>query len=998
MQRIFTIILLPSILFKCPKDLYIARENWKFSNEYTPDKEPDICPEWEIKSQNEDNVNYEVHLKANENSNEIASLSDYEFDMPTIRVFALTNTKIESLPKDMFAQLKNLLELDLSFNRLKKIEQGTFNYMASLRELKLGNNQLEAIPHGLFAFMEELQVLSLENNKLAKIDSTNFTSFKKLIELYLNKNKLTSFPKGSLAPFLHSLTKLDLSDNSISSLEKGFLVGWQKLGVFRVAGNPLTDINFLQELSTFLMTENGSSLKKSLKTLSLSTSHLTKENLSPDTFSVFQQLPVTELEIEFKEENAVNLTPEILGPLDRLTTLSLKIDSFYNEKLLTTFSKLKKLNLSGNNLTELPESIFDSLVNLEELDLSLNFLRSLTKRHFVKLTRLRVLNLSYNRLTFIEDDIFYAVKNSLETLDLTNNFLVEVNQTAFISVFKDRRGAQRLKNFLLAPNAFRCYPLVFSADYFKVTNTEDIEEDLRWLAEAENKTLPYKKEKISYKESAGVPAAGVCTVCPPGQYAVQYENKGNDCSLCKEGAFCPVSGLKPSTLSFCPKKMWSNKGTVTEKGCFPCPEGFICLGKGIKKSCEEGAVALGGSDVCQVCLPGYKPNAARSACEKCLPGTYGLDGKECIPCQAGSFGASVGNKTAQCDGLCEPGHYCPSGSISPKEKKCPPGSYGDIRGLKTSACSDLCEPGHFCPEGSVSPIEKKCKAGYFGSSLGNKTPDCDGKCSPNYFCAEGSTRFSEAVCPKGKQSKAGAAECIFCDEGQYSLDTNSCVGCGGSDYMRTSSLAKTVVDLYAQLQCPGCTLGEWNYHYITKESSKVVTNCLLCRNGTYNTKKKQTSPLDCKKCPYNTYSTKKGLRAREECTQCPKGSWNGNLGANSPDFCLHCPEGYFFEKNRVKFGAKIQDVCVKCPIGTYSNKNTEGCVKCGWGYFGTEEGETQNCKQLCESKRICPEGSYKRTGMRFPQKNTFYDFSWGLGLVALLFLDGFVIHHLFNNI
>ena len=46
-----------------------------------------------------------------------------------------------------------------------------------------------------------------------------------------------------------------------------------------------------------------------------------------------------------------------------------------------------------------------------------------------------------------------------------------------------------------------------------------------------------------------------------------------------------------------------------------------------------------------------------------------------------------------CTGACDPGHYCPTGSVSPTQEKCPAGRYGAVHGLGDWGCSGKCERG-----------------------------------------------------------------------------------------------------------------------------------------------------------------------------------------------------------------------------------------------------------------------------------------------------------------
>jgi len=69
------------------------------------------------------------------------------------------------------------------------------------------------------------------------------------------------------------------------------------------------------------------------------------------------------------------------------------------------FANLKGLDLYGNNLTTLPEKIFDKLINLEWLDLSFNNLKNLPEKIFDKLVQLERLDLRRNKLKSLPEKI-----------------------------------------------------------------------------------------------------------------------------------------------------------------------------------------------------------------------------------------------------------------------------------------------------------------------------------------------------------------------------------------------------------------------------------------------------------------------------------------------------------------------------------------------------------------------------------------------------------------
>ncbi len=80
----------------------------------------------------------------------------------------------------------------------------------------------------------------------------------------------------------------------------------------------------------------------------------------------------------------------------------------------------KKLDLSNQNLTKIPDSVFKQ-TNLQELDVSGNKLTGAIQAEIRHLQALRVLNASNNQMTGVPAEVG-QLKN-LEVLDLSNNQL-----------------------------------------------------------------------------------------------------------------------------------------------------------------------------------------------------------------------------------------------------------------------------------------------------------------------------------------------------------------------------------------------------------------------------------------------------------------------------------------------------------------------------------------------------------------------------------------------
>jgi hypothetical protein len=83
-------------------------------------------------------------------------------------------------------------------------------------------------------------------------------------------------------------------------------------------------------------------------------------------------------------------------------------------------STLTELNLSNNEIEEIENSAFDSLVNLKSLTLSNNKLQQVNKWFNKVITTLTWLNLNDNEIDIIENGAFDSLVDLL-SLNLSNN-------------------------------------------------------------------------------------------------------------------------------------------------------------------------------------------------------------------------------------------------------------------------------------------------------------------------------------------------------------------------------------------------------------------------------------------------------------------------------------------------------------------------------------------------------------------------------------------------
>ena len=305
---------------------------------------------------------------------------------------------------------------DYAIDIIQHFQNGNF---ARITKLNLANCKIANLPSGIFKFQEfiRIRILDLKHNRISRLPSDIFHSSAlfTLEKLYLDYNQITYLsPKEFL--YLYKLDHLGLTYNKLKHLESGIF-----------ATNPLVNLslssNHLENLPGDLLAGN---ISASLKILQLKHNRLT-------------EIPPCLLQSDASE-----------GIFPTLEALDL---SYNNIKELPTelfnsthWSSLKELNLGHNSLTELPPRIFSSmyLQNVRQITLSHNKLRKMPiqsskldnlegllldnnqisyfpPNQFVHFQKLKSLDLRYNKFRDLETGVFTS--DSLTTLYLSENML-----------------------------------------------------------------------------------------------------------------------------------------------------------------------------------------------------------------------------------------------------------------------------------------------------------------------------------------------------------------------------------------------------------------------------------------------------------------------------------------------------------------------------------------------------------------------------------------------
>lgn len=346
-----------------------------------------------------------------------------------VKLNLCTNKLAGSIPES-FKSLTNLKRLDVRYNQISNVDVlgdlpnlevvyasknkiSAFNdKMEKLRLLHFDRNPITNLEFEILLPM--LTVLDLSKAKLTMLPSEFVTKIPHIEKLVLDKNHLVNLPDelGNLP----RLTHLSLYGNNIQTLPASI--------------GQLSSLQFLDLHSNNILSLPAEIWNlKSLAFLNVASNLLT--SFPQPLFAIAKKISssaslrgdeVRSLE-EANEFNASAIKSRPTSLADSLLSLTLS-DNRLNDDCFEAISlliQLKCLNISYNDILEIPEGGLANLLKLTELHLSGNGLTKLPADDLEDLSCLRLLYLNNNKLSTIPAEL--SKLNNLTYLDVGSNLL-----------------------------------------------------------------------------------------------------------------------------------------------------------------------------------------------------------------------------------------------------------------------------------------------------------------------------------------------------------------------------------------------------------------------------------------------------------------------------------------------------------------------------------------------------------------------------------------------
>ncbi|KAJ7624746.1 adenylate cyclase [Roridomyces roridus] len=360
--------------------------------------------------------------------NTITELPPQVGRLVNLESLVIVATQISALPAEM-GNLTRLRQLDCRRNQI--VDLRIVCALPALTTLCADHNNLHSYP---LVLGESLLTLDMSHNDITEFTILGQASFK-LTTLDMSYAKLSFLDPHILSQLGASLRTLRLDHNSFHSLPDS-LGNLTLLETLSCADNVLAtlpeSIGRLQKLE-FLDVHSNSLVE--LPATVWNCASLSRLNATSNLLNVWHDPPP----LQEVEENLSPSAPSArrpsaskpaLKPLPDIPPLAHSLEMLYlGENALTDdmlhplmiLKELKILNLSFNQIQEMPSHFFRNLVNLEEVFLSGNRLTHFPSEDLPRLTRLSTLFLNGNHLQHLPHEL--GKVKSLARLDVGNNQL-----------------------------------------------------------------------------------------------------------------------------------------------------------------------------------------------------------------------------------------------------------------------------------------------------------------------------------------------------------------------------------------------------------------------------------------------------------------------------------------------------------------------------------------------------------------------------------------------
>lgn len=350
----------------------------------------------------------------------------------------LENNNLPSLPGKVFSNLR-VLRLMLRNNRLERVSSGwleglhdsllelfivepdlrslpvdSLDNLGGLEAITLQSRSMKRLPK--FSGLPKLRYLQINSPSLIELTPGHFRNLPSLEQLHIfGSQKLIRLEAGLLQD-LESLTLVNISDCGINWIHPRAIIGLPELKEISLVGNSITDASMVGRTVTDLP--------------SLAIMRLDRNHISRLEEASFVELPML-TELYLSRNRISEIFPGAFHRVPMLRTIDLNHNTVHRIHpeffIQRTGNGLEELWLINNDLSHIVDlrTILDALPKLKFLDMSYNQLEEIPFGVIRGHSTLERLHLDHNRINMVQMEAFIAMP-ALRELRLRNNSLTSL--------------------------------------------------------------------------------------------------------------------------------------------------------------------------------------------------------------------------------------------------------------------------------------------------------------------------------------------------------------------------------------------------------------------------------------------------------------------------------------------------------------------------------------------------------------------------------------------
>lgn len=361
--------------------------------------------------------------------------------------FNASHNEIEASPWHLLKKSNELIDLDLSYNKLTIIDSPAVFYGThKLKKFHLSHNLIEAIEADVIDILSHLEYLDLRFNRFRQIptliDNHNIKT------IHLEENPFDAYfnclqvPKEQTTSLFFSWQHIITFNGSEYCEERRFqIVRDDEHEGILLKSTGYTEIHWnIHSLKNLLYFVGGRNtfdniidvtrfLYSTVETVDLSNNFI--GSLSANAFDrhiKLNRLSLSKTQLSDFDFSVVRKPRQLLD----LDISHNQLEHIKNAQLLGRFENLQIFNVAENRVDNIPEIIQYLQSSIQQLNLSGNFVGALNASTFSHLPQLKTLALRNSDLSILDGNPFDPL-SALSILDISQNGLKNVNMSSLSS-------------------------------------------------------------------------------------------------------------------------------------------------------------------------------------------------------------------------------------------------------------------------------------------------------------------------------------------------------------------------------------------------------------------------------------------------------------------------------------------------------------------------------------------------------------------------------------